>query len=67
MRGFRRVSDSEVRGNMHRGSARLSQLLRGQIGRGEDRLTGLARSGREAAGRMQSGNLRVSATVWGWC
>ena len=64
VRGFRRVSDAEVRRNMHRGSARLSQLLRGQIGRGEDRLTGLARSGREAAGRMQSGNLRVAATVW---
>ena len=65
VRGFRRVSDSEVRGNMHRGSARVSQLLRGQIGRGEDRLTGLARSGREAAAQMQSGNLRAVATVWG--
>jgi GT2 family glycosyltransferase len=65
VRGFRRASDAEVRRNMHRGSARLSQLLRGQIGRGEDRITGLARSGREAAGRMQSGNLRVAATVWG--
>jgi GT2 family glycosyltransferase len=65
VRGFRRASDSDVRRNMHGGSARLSQLLRGQIGRGEDRLTGLARSGREAAGRMQTGNLRVAATVWG--
>jgi GT2 family glycosyltransferase len=65
VRGFRHASDGDVRKNMHRGSARLSQLLRGQIGRGEDRLTGLARTGREAAGRMQSGNLRVVATVWG--
>ena len=45
VREFRHVADGEVRANMHRGSARLSQLLRGQIGRGEDRLTGLARSG----------------------
>ena len=64
VRGFRRVSDGDVRSNMHRGSARLSQLLRGQIGRGEDRLTGLARSGREAAGVMRSGNARVAGTVW---
>ena len=39
--------------NMHRGSARLSQLLRGQIGRGEDRLTGLARQ-RARGGRTDA-------------
>ena len=65
VRSFRHVPDSDVRRNMHRGSARLSQLVRGQIGRGDDRLTGLARSSREAAGVMRSGNLRVVAVVWG--
>ena len=65
VRSFRRVKDHEVRQNMHRGSARLSQLFRGQIGRGDDRLSGLARSSREAAGVMRSGSLRAAATVWG--
>ena len=64
VRKFRRASDSEVRQNMYPGSARLSQLLRGQIGRGEDRLSGLARSGREAAGSLQSGTLRAVFSVW---
>jgi GT2 family glycosyltransferase len=64
VRTFRRVPDGEVRQNMHRGSARLSQLLRGQIGRGEDRLTGLARSSREAADTFSSRSLRAAVTVW---
>jgi GT2 family glycosyltransferase len=65
VRGFRHVSDSEVRATMSRGSARLSQFLRGQIARGEDRFTGLARSGRDVAGVLRSGTLRGSAAVWG--
>ncbi len=64
VRTFRTVSDGEVRSAMSRGSARLNQFLRGQIGRGEDRLSGLAHSGREVAGVLRSGTLRVSATVW---
>jgi GT2 family glycosyltransferase len=64
VRTFRRASDSEVRQNMHRGSARLSQLLRGQIGRGDDRFTGLARSGREAAGGLQASSTRAAFSVW---
>ena len=64
VRGFRRVSDRDVRRQMARGSARLNQFLRGQIGRGEDRFSGLARSGREAAGVLRSGSLRASAGVW---
>ena len=49
---------------MARGSARFNQFVRGQIGGGEDRLTGWARSGRDVAGALRSGTLRVSAIVW---
>lgn len=64
VKGFRHVPDREVRHAMVRGSARLSQFLRGQIGRGEDRLSGLARSGRDAAGSLGAGTLRGAAGVW---
>ena len=64
VKAFRRVPDREVRSSMSRGSARLNQLLRGQIGRGDDRFTGLARSGRDVAGVLRSGTLRASASVW---
>ncbi len=64
VKGFRNVSDGEVRAGMSRGSARLNQFLRGQIGRGEDRFSGLAQSGRDVAGVLRSGTLRASATVW---
>ena len=49
---------------MARGSARFSQFLRGQIGGGDDRLGGLARTGRDAAGVLRSGTFRVAAGVW---
>jgi GT2 family glycosyltransferase len=65
VREFRRVPDSEVRRFMARGSARFSQFLRGQIGGGDDRLGGLARTGRDAAGVLRSGTFRVAAGVWG--
>jgi len=64
VRSFRRVTDSELRHIMARGSARLSQFLRGQIGGGDDRLSGLARTGRDAAGVLRSGTFRVAAVVW---
>jgi GT2 family glycosyltransferase len=64
VRGFRRVPDAEVRRFMARGSARLTQFLRGQIGSGEDRLGSLARTGREAAGAMRSVPFRMAAGVW---
>jgi GT2 family glycosyltransferase len=64
VKGFRRVPDREVHRFMARGSARLNQFVRGQIGGGEDRLTGWARSGRDMAGVMRSGTFRVSAIVW---
>ena len=65
VREFRRVPDSEVRRFMARGSSRFSQFLRGQIGGGDDRLGGLARTGRDAAGVLRSGTFRVAAAVWG--
>lgn len=61
---FRHVSDRDIRHLMTRGSARVSQFVRGQIGRSEDRLTGLARSGRGVAGSLQGGSLRAAAVVW---
>ena len=64
VRRFRRVPDAEVRRFMTRGSARFNQFLRGQIGGGDDRLSGLARTGRDAAGAMSSGTFRVAAAVW---
>ena len=64
VKGFRHVSDREVGRAMASGSARLSQFLRGQIGRGEDRFSGLAKGGRGVANAFQSGSLRVSASVW---
>jgi GT2 family glycosyltransferase len=60
---FRRVPDSEVRRFMASGSARISQFLRGQIGR-DERLGGLAGRGRDAATTLTSGTLRVAAGVW---
>lgn len=65
VKSFRTVPDREVRRFMARGSARFKQFLRGQIGGGEDRLSGWARSGRDAAGALQSGTFRSSAIVWG--
>ncbi len=65
VREFRRVPDAEVRRFMTRGSARLNQFLRGQFGGGEDRLGGLARTGRDAAMALRAGTFRVAAAVWG--
>jgi GT2 family glycosyltransferase len=60
---FRRASDSDVREDMVRGNARVRQFLRGQIGGGEA-VGGLAGRGRDAAGALTSGTLRVAAAVW---
>lgn len=65
VRAFRRVPDREVRRFMARGSARLRQFVRGQIGGGEDRLSGWARSGRDVAGALRSGTFRAAAVTWG--
>src|SRR3546814_3084365 len=44
VKGFRGIPDRELNDAMMSGSARISQFVRGQIGGGEDRLSGLARS-----------------------
>ena len=62
--GFRHVPDREVRRSMVSGSARLSQFVRGQIGRSEDRLSVLARSSREAAGSIGTGTFRGVVGIW---
>ena len=62
---FRHVPDREVRRMMSRGSARFRQFTRGQIGAGEDRLSGLARSGRGLAGSFRTGSLQAVLGVWG--
>ncbi|MFZ6003933.1 MAG: glycosyltransferase [Actinomycetota bacterium] len=64
VRTFRGVSDGEVRRFMSHGSARFRQFVRGQIGGEDDRLTGWARSGRDAAGSLRARSLRVSLGVW---
>jgi GT2 family glycosyltransferase len=64
VRAFRRLPDREVRRFMSRGSARVRQFVRGQIGTGDDRLTGWARSGRDVAGMLRSGTFQASAIVW---
>jgi GT2 family glycosyltransferase len=64
VRSIRRVPDREVRRLMVRGSARFNQFLRGQIGRGEDRLSGLSEGGRELAAAVRSGTLRTVLVTW---
>jgi GT2 family glycosyltransferase len=64
VRGLRGVSDREVREFMSRGSARFRQFTRGQIGGGEDRFSGWARSGRDVAGSLRTGTFRNAAIVW---
>ena len=63
VKGFRHVRDREVNRAMVHGSARLTQFVRGQIGRGEDRFSGLVKGGRGVADALQSGSLRTSASV----
>ncbi len=65
VRAFRALPDREIRSAMVPGSARLSQFLRGQIGAGDDRLTGLARTGRGMAGSLRGGTYRFAAFAWG--
>lgn len=61
---FRAVPDGEIRGMMARGSARFTQFVRGQIGGGDDRLTGWARGGRAVTGSMRSGPRQQVVIAW---
>jgi GT2 family glycosyltransferase len=65
VRSFRHVRDRDIRALMTPGSARLRQFTRGQIGHGDDRLRGLARSGRGMAGTFRAGSLQLVLLVWG--
>jgi GT2 family glycosyltransferase len=65
VRSFRHVRDREVRALMAPGSARLRQFTRGQIGHGDDRLRGLARTSRGMAGTFRAGSLQLVLLVWG--
>lgn len=56
VKATRRVSDASVREFQVRGNARLNGLIRGQLGRRDDRVTHFARSSRDIAGAFQSGS-----------
>ena len=64
VKGFRRVSDREIRRLMVRGSARFSQFVRGQIS-AEDEEGSVARAGKGLLDAARSGSLRSSLIVWG--
>jgi len=56
----RRVDDSSVREFQVRGNARLNGLIRGQLGRRDDRVRQFARSSRDVAGAFQSGSRQLT-------
>lgn len=56
----RRVDDASVREFQIRGNARLNGLIRGQLGRRDDRVTSFARSSRDVAGAFQSGSRQLT-------
>jgi hypothetical protein len=61
----RQVSDAEVRELQVRGFARVSAVVRGQIGRtGDDRLTTVATAGRDLADFFRSGPSRAAVIAW---
>ncbi|MGH9188134.1 MAG: glycosyltransferase family 2 protein, partial [Acidimicrobiales bacterium] len=64
LRRIRLVPDSEVRRLQVRGSARFGAYLRGQIGRGDDRLRSLATASRDLAGVVRAGRQRVALIAW---
>jgi hypothetical protein len=47
-----------------RGSARFSAFVRGQIGTGDDPITGIAGVGRQIAGSLRSSAVRTVVVVW---
>jgi GT2 family glycosyltransferase len=61
---LRRVSDRELRRLQVRGSARFSAFLRGQIGKGDDPITGIAGVGRQLAGSLRESAVRTVVLVW---
>ena len=59
----RSVPDKEVRELQVRGSARLTAFIRGQIGKGDDRLAAMTRSGRQFAGALKARSSRAALVV----
>ena len=55
-----RARHAEVRAVQETGSVRINAFVRGQIGRGN-----LGGAGRELAGAMRTGTVRIAAVVWG--
>jgi len=64
LHAIRLNSDREIRRLQVRGSARLSAFLRGQIGRGDDRLRALRSTGRDLAGSLREGPRRTAVVAW---
>lgn len=56
----RRADDASVREFQVRGNARLNGLVRGQLGRRDDRVTQFARSSRDVAGAFRSGSRQLT-------
>lgn len=50
----RQVKDTEVRDLQVRGSARVTGYVRGQLGKGDERLAAMTRTGRELAGSLKA-------------
>jgi GT2 family glycosyltransferase len=63
IRPSRSVPDREVRELQVRGSARLTAFIRGQIGKGDDRLAAMTRSGRQFAGALRARSSRAALVV----
>jgi GT2 family glycosyltransferase len=61
---LRQLHDSEVRRLQMRGSAQLGRLVQGQVGGDDEALSPVASAGRELAGSLRSGPLRIATIVW---
>ena len=62
----RQLPDAEVRRLQARGSARLASFVRGQLGgQGDDRLQAMTTAGRDLAGSLRTGAMRLAVSVWG--
>lgn len=64
LKPVRRVKDRELRRLQVRGSARFSAFVRGQIGTGDDPITGIAGVGRQLAGSLRNSAVRTVVVVW---
>jgi GT2 family glycosyltransferase len=63
VRRTRQISDAEIRRMQLSGSARLRAYFRGQIGRGDDRVMGLASTGRQLASSLRTASALNTVAV----